>query len=641
MNKRLAISLGLLLTVVAQATEVTGVVRDGEGQPVEGAEIQILPTHTKTVTSDQDGAYQLTWQAEEWWDDDVVYYIVVRDQERQQAVALPIGKETISIDLTLQPALTLTGQVVDENGQGIGGATIHVMMRASYWGSSLFNSSDSPTTDDQGHFEIGDLPPAVRYGLTASAKGYGTSDLDVSNTEEAQGGRLEVGKLTLTVANQKVSGRLIDQTGKPISGLTLRCYGDGQPDCEATTDAQGAFHFDALCEGPVTLNAHGRIEDQQISCRATTLAGTKDIELMAIPGQNMPHRFIRSKSYEDILATEMFVAGRVVDETGDPVPNVPINVNSIRREREPGKYSWTYSNYNTLGDVTDEQGRFVIEVEEDAAYSLCLSPLNHAAMMIYDLPMGTRDDEVVLSKGGTVRGWVMRMDKGQKVPIANVEVRIEQTDRSAYSHIGFDQDRTVKTDSDGRFCFEHLRRVYRSDRNEEEYSPRIWEVRSQGLSQTVGFYDDEHEVEIELLVKPKLDDAKALQGQSLPGWETLGLPDLDEATQNQALLICFFNYEQRLDRRRISQLAQQQEALRDVGVTLLPIDISGADSDNIQTWLEKLGLEASYQITADLDEIRFLWNIQSLPWLIQTDSDHLVKTEGMDLENTLKKEKSY
>ena len=288
MNKRLAISLGLLLTVVAQATEVTGVVRDGEGQPVEGAEIQILPTHTKTVTSDQDGAYQLTWQAEEWWDDDVVYYIVVRDQERQQAVALPIGKETISIDLTLQPALTLTGQVVDENGQGIGGSTIHVMMRASYWGSSLFNSSDSPTTDDQGHFEIGDLPPAVRYGLTASAKGYGTSDLDVSNTEEAQGGRLEVGKLTLTVANQKVSGRLIDQTGKPISGLTLRCYGDGQPDCEATTDAQGAFHFDALCEGPVTLNAHGRIEDQQISCRATTLAGTKDIELMAIPGQNMP-----------------------------------------------------------------------------------------------------------------------------------------------------------------------------------------------------------------------------------------------------------------------------------------------------------------------------------------------------------------
>ena len=229
----------------------------------------------------------------------------------------------------------------------------------------------------------------------------------------------------------------------------------------------------------------------------------------------------------------------------------------------------------------------------------------------------------------------MRMDKGQKVPIADVEVRIEQTDRSAYSHIGFDQDRTVKTDSDGRFCFEHLRRVYRSDRNEEEYSPRIWEVRSQGLSQTVGFYDDEHEVEIELLVKPKLDDAKALQGQSLPGWDSLGLPGLAEATQNQALLICFFNYEQRLDRRRISQLAQQQEALRDVGVTLLPIDISGADSDNILTWLEKLGLEASYQITADLDEIRFLWNIQSLPWLIRTDSDHQVTHEGLSLEEVI------
>jgi hypothetical protein len=42
---------------------------------------------------------------------------------------------------------------------------------------------------------------------------------------------------------------------KPLADTDVRLSGDGQTETVASTDAQGRFVFDGVCEGPVTLSA--------------------------------------------------------------------------------------------------------------------------------------------------------------------------------------------------------------------------------------------------------------------------------------------------------------------------------------------------------------------------------------------------
>jgi hypothetical protein len=44
-------------------------------------------------------------------------------------------------------------------------------------------------------------------------------------------------------------------------------------------------------------------------------------------------------------------------------------------------------------------------------------------------------------------------------------------------------------------------------------------------------------------------------------------------------------------------------------------------------------------VIGDIDETRFIWNVQSLPWLILTDREHKVVAEGFalgEMNDTLK-----
>jgi len=36
-------------------------------------------------------------------------------------------------------------------------------------------------------------------------------------------------------------------------------------------------------------------------------------------------------------------------------------------------------------------------------------------------------------------------------------------------------------------------------------------------------------------------------------------------------------------------------------------------------------------ISGDVDELRFEWNVQSLPWLVLTDREHVVQAEGFGM----------
>jgi protocatechuate 3,4-dioxygenase beta subunit len=442
---------------LASQPKINGVVRDENGEPVKDAILKIFPMGGRDeIRSDAEGKYEVSWDPRMWGPDEreTVICLVARHEKLNLAGAVEISQDTQTLDIKLQPGITFAGKVVDTDGKGIAGAHIRAMLRVSSWGSSL--SREQVKADDKGNYQLNAIPAGHKYSIGASAEGYGQKDVD-AHTDNAVDNRLNIETITLPPANLSVSGQIVDKEGNPVPDARVEGSGRDQPRPNTLTDKQGNFTLDGLCEGTVYIRADVSRGSKRLSARVSTDAGASGISIVVREGRPASY-YIGAKTYEQIIESgEIVIAGVTLDEKGSPVAGVPVGVCCIKREREPGKFSWTYSSYQTLSDMTDEQGRFAIELEEDAEYNLRFSPDNQAAIIVYDIPAGKKDLKVTLPEGGTVAGRVLRMERGKKVPVPHAEVKIQQTDRASYTHLGFDRDRTTVTDSEGRFRFEHVR----------------------------------------------------------------------------------------------------------------------------------------------------------------------------------------
>jgi len=241
--------------VLTGQPKITGVVRDEAGQPAEGVKFKVLPAGgPEEATSDSQGKFEQNWDPERWGSQPTVHYLVARHKQRNLAAAVEINEDTKIVDVKLKPGVIFTGKVVNPDGKGIADAQITVMLRASNWGSSL--EYRETKTDAQGKFEVNAIPPEHRYGLTAMADGYGQKQVEV-RADDAVDNRLDAGQMELAVANLSVSGVVVDVNDTPVDGARVHCYGgDGQPQRETQTDAQGKFTLDKVCQGRIRINAN-------------------------------------------------------------------------------------------------------------------------------------------------------------------------------------------------------------------------------------------------------------------------------------------------------------------------------------------------------------------------------------------------
>ncbi len=341
------------------------------------------------------------------------------------------------------------------------------------------------------------------------------------------------------------------------------------------------------------------------------------------------------KSYEQIVSSGgKFVAGVAIDEAGSPVAVVPVQICCHKKPRGDGRFSFMFSGrFDILNAVTDEQGRFAIELEEDGQYNLRFSPENYAAIIAYDVPVGKSDLKVTLSEGGFIAGRLMRTEDGKKVPIPSAEVKIEQSNRSSYSHLGFDRNQKTVTDSQGRFRFDHLQtkmRDFGTSKSEQwEYSPRVWEISFGTTSNTIAFYEGTKIEDIELLVEPDFTNPASLIGKPLPNFENITIEFESRQAKGKMILICFFDMNQRPSRHCITQLAKQAEHLEEKGVTVVGIQASEIDENKLDEWAKENNIQFLVDmIEADEEKTRFTWGVKSLPWLILTDKKQIVRAEG-------------
>jgi len=611
--------------------KIRGVVRDPAGEPVEGVTLMILPAGREDVNSDSQGRFEIIWDPGFWGDrEDTVYSLVARHEKRNLATVIDVGDDVRTLEVKLEPGVTLTGKVTDPNGKGIAGARVRTMLRVSNWGSTL--TRDQTETD--GSFQIAAVPPDNKYSLTAMADGFGDQDAE-AKAGDAVNSRLDVGVLSLPVANLSVSGWIVDTDDKPVPNASISGgYGDGQPErCETEADAEGRFTLDGVCAGSIRFRVDATRDGKRLSAFAVTAGGAADIKIVVREGRG-PTQYISGKTYDQIIAEGgKIIAGVAVDEDAAAVAGVPVGVCCHVTKLEDGRTSWGYASFQTLSDTTDEKGRFAIKLEEDGKYCLLFSPDNHAAMIVYDVPVGTRDLNVTLPQGGTVVGRLLRLEKGEKLPIANVEVKLEQPDRTSYTHLGFDRDRTTTTDAQGRFRFEHIRTQMRSSgsRSDAEWEPvpRIWQLSYGEISEPIGFYEGPKTLEIELLVKPKLTDAGPLLGNPLPAFDGIDIDLPEDQTKGQSLLVCFFDMNQRPSRHYVTQLKKKAQQLKDAGIVVAVVQAAEVEADAFDAWAGKYATPLQTgRIVGDMEIVRHTWSVKSLPWLILTDAEHIIRAEG-------------
>ena len=619
--------------------KVTGVIRDPEGIPLAGVELQVMPAGRESVTSDSQGWFELAWDPGFWGERDTTFCLVARQSAKNLALAAQIGPDSRDLDLRLRPATTFTGQVVDPNGRGIAGAGIRVMLNLSNWGSPL---DQSPVqTDAHGRFEVKAIPPDNHYRVYASANGFGRSELDVGEGQLVASGPLDVGRIQLPLANLSVSGHVVDTQGNAVADASIEAHGfdSGQPERLITkADPNGSFKLAGVCAGQVNIQANAIVAGKRMSGRVVTEGGAAGIRIVVTEGQS-PVRYIRTKTREQIVKPgSRFITGQAVDEKGRPVADIPVGV-CCRKTYPDGKPRWSFGGTMNLADVTDDQGRFVIELKEDGEYNLLFSPRYQAAIIVYDVPVGQQDLKVTLPDGGTILGRLVRMEQGKKTPIPNSEVTVEQPNRASFTHLGFDKDRKVMTDAQGRFRVEHLCTEIRTDYAKPEYGPRFWAVKYGEVSQTVSFGDGVTTAEVELVVKPSPKESVSLVGRPMPSFDGIKI-DLDQAAaKDKRVLVCFFDMEQRPSRQAILRLSGRAATLSEKGVVAFGVDLSKAEASTRSQWITEQKIQIPIGVAeGDSDEIRATWGVKALPWLILTDKDRKVTADGFavsDLDKVL------
>lgn len=98
------------------------------------------------------------------------------------------------------------------------------------------------------------------------------------------------------------------------------------------------------------------------------------------------------------------------------------------------------------------------------------------------------------------------------------------------------------------------------------------------------------------------------------------------------ILLCFWDMYQRPSRYCVRELAKRAEELKGKGVIVVAVHTSKGDENAIGKWVKKNDIPFPVgTIQGDVEKVRLSWDVESLPWLILTDKEHIVQVEGFSI----------
>jgi thiol-disulfide isomerase/thioredoxin len=277
---RLAAGQRHVETNLVSAKMVSGTVVDPDGKPVAGAQVAPLPMTCFHVLTDAQGKFDVGWDPE-WAGDLKEFFLFARHQKRNLAALVYITPEAKTVDVKLEPALTLTGTITDPNDKPISGATIgltlHTAASAPGWGCGT--PVEPACSDDNGRYEFKALPQKQEWIIRAGADGYWPNGISTGVINRVMA-HIDGGQIILKKPVLSVSGIVVDNTGKPVAKIQVGLRGEGQPERTTATDARGKFTLEKICVGSIEIWAKlGNVLYGTVTARA----GQEDVKLTVVP----------------------------------------------------------------------------------------------------------------------------------------------------------------------------------------------------------------------------------------------------------------------------------------------------------------------------------------------------------------------
>jgi protocatechuate 3,4-dioxygenase beta subunit len=440
---------------------IHGVVSLKNGDPAVGVEMSADPGATggPDVTTDDKGRYTLQGLAT---GSEYVSAYSSEGEADSDEIDLAAGDDK-EVDLTLDGSAkgssVVTGTVRYTDGRPAAGALIEAYPSDS--GGNL-----NATADQSGHYEL-DKVPAGELEITASRPGarpYNeTEGTDATITVTVEDGRATDGAdLTLTGGQHTISGTVVDQAGKPISGAGVSAYrmqvasaseGDGDlagdepgqadPGGEPEEDIDdGSYDDEGYAADPGDIDVYSNPDG------TFTLSGLADGSYSVyadepdyLEGKAGPIA-ADATGVRLVMKTTATLSGVVLNADGSPAQSYELSWDGST-DGDDASYS--------SGDrmVNDANGRFTITGLPDAAE--------------VDLTVTTPDDEVgegqsnvgdndvtiQLTQTSTVKGRLLGSADGK--PVAGFGVALQGQD-------GSDDDYAyATTDDDGTFTMTQVK----------------------------------------------------------------------------------------------------------------------------------------------------------------------------------------
>jgi hypothetical protein len=122
----------------------------------------------------------------------------------------------------------------------------------------------------------------------------------------------------------------------------------------------------------------------------------------------------------------------------------------------------------------------------------------------------------------------------------------------------------------------------------------------------------------------------SLVAKPLPGFETLKIDFALEQAKGRPILVCFWDMQQRPSRNCLRRLSKRAQELEEQDVIVLAVQASRIDESALGEWVKDSEIAfAVGMVEGDVEKTRFSWGVRSLPWLVLTDRKHIVRAEGI------------
>jgi hypothetical protein len=295
---------------------ISGVVKDGIGNPIQGASVSVSgyssgsgltgADGSYTVASLAPGSYEVSAEASGFATE---YYANVYDSSGATMVTVTDLTDTPNIDFTLGPGGSISGVVKDGIGNPIQGASV----------SASGNSSGSDSTGADGSYTIPNLAPG-NYEVSADAFGFATEYYN--NVYDSSGATMvTVTDLTNTPniditmgPGGSISGVVKNGSGNPISGVLVLASGNSSG--SGLTGADGSYTMASLAPGNYEVSTfasgfvteyYNNVYDSSAATQVvvTDLTDTPNIDFTLGPGGS--------------------ISGVVKDGSGNPIAGASVS----------------------------------------------------------------------------------------------------------------------------------------------------------------------------------------------------------------------------------------------------------------------------------------------------------------------------